>query len=322
MDENKLLATYSRDIALHGGILDEKEQGKLAKSIVSNRIISGIYSKSLRDKTLTEETRKRLRLENQEIIDQIYSDREALTVSNLPFVISRALKYARYNGVDGNSTLLNLIQDGSIGIYEKATKMYDPYHSSNSKFISYACSWVDNYITRGISNKSNTIRRPVHTIDLENKVKKFTNKFILENPRNPSSEEISNGTQIKLEKVKEIQNSWPLTNTVSLDHKEATEDDTLLDTISYDSIGEMDGDLNFDKKKVINELFVNARLTGREIQIMSYRFGLETGISRSLREVKDELGLSRERVRQIEEKSLQKLNRAAKRLNLNFEDIF
>jgi RNA polymerase primary sigma factor len=317
MDENSIFGAYSKDIARNGKILSTAEQRKLAESIMSNNLISEIYTKSLMDNKITDETRNRLELEHREIEDQIYSARKILTVTNLPFVISRARKYML-----GNVEISDLIQDGSLAIFEKATKKYNPYHDSGSNFLTYAGSWADQGITRGISLKSKTIRRPVHVKGLENKINKFINNFNLENPKNPSSEEISKGTQIELRKVDEIKNNVALSSVVSLDYAENPGDSPLLDTISYDLVSEMNGNFNSDNKMVIDNLFVEAELTGRQMQVIGCRFGLETGMPMTLEEIGIEVGLTRERIRQIETKALKKLNKAAQRLNLNFEDIF
>ena len=317
MDKDSIIATYSRDIARYGGILDDCEQKDLAESITYNKSISKIYAKSLNDKNLSIKSRERLKLEYDEIESKINSARETLAITNLPFVIAKARKFAGRN-VD----ILDLIQEGSLKLYQKATDMYDPNHSSNSKFTSYAGWWVDHSMRRTLSNQSRHIRLPVHASDLERKIKLFTDNFVNENLRAPSSEEISEGIEEKLKKVNEMQINERLRDTLSLDYQGDNDHSTLLDTISYDPQQEMDGQMNFHQAGIIEKLLKTAKLTEKERLIIDDRFGLESGNARTLAEVGDELKLTRERIRQIETMSLKKLKRAAKKMNLNFEDLF
>ncbi len=317
MDKDSIIAAYSKDIDRYGEILDGEKQRELAKSIVRNKIIVDTYTRSLKDIKLTEETRDRLKSEYNEIESEIHSAREILTVTNLPFVIKKASKFAR----DG-AELLDLIQEGSLKLYEKATEMYDPNHSSNSKFISYAGWWIDQSMSRTISNQSRHIRLPVHANELERKIRSFTDNFVNENSRNPSLEEISEGIEEKISKVKEMQINEESIKTLSLDYAIDEGDGTLMDTISYDVQKELEGPTNTNHLNIVEKLFDNARLTEKEKMVIGERFGLDSGDSKTLREVGKELKLTRERIRQIEIKSINKLKMAARKMKLNFEDLF
>jgi len=317
MNEDNIMAIYSKEIKEHGKILNSEEQKKLAKSIYGNKIISKIYSKSLMDKNISKETKYRLKSQYEEIESQINKEKEVLTTTNLPLVIFKAKKYVK-KGVEFS----DLIQEGSIALFNQGINNYDPYHSSNSKFTSYAGLWIDQAMGRVVYNHSKTIRLPVHVNELETKIQRFTDSFILENLREPSSKEISEGIEIKLKKINEtLRDQQSRKGPLSLDYSNPDNGSSLLDTISYNPEKELEGPIEFNHKNIIEELFLTARLTEREEIVMKGRFGLDTQNSITLRELGEELGVTRERIRQIEIMSINKLRNAAKNLNLNFEDL-
>lgn len=242
--------------------------------------------------TLEEETALSERIAN--------GDEEAkniLAESNLRLVVSIAKRY-----VGRGMLFLDLIQEGNIGLM-KAVEKFDA--NKGYKFSTYATWWIRQAITRAIADQARTIRVPVHMVETINKLSRCQRQLILELNREPTDEELAKKMNLSVDKVREVIKIAQ--EPVSLETPIGEEDDSHLGDFVKDerSMSPEEFTIHEMLKDEISDVLLT--LTEREEQVLRLRFGLDDGSCKTLEEVGQMFGVTRERIRQIEAKALRKL---------------
>lgn len=293
---NDLVTTYYKEITKID-LLEIEEEKRLAKLVKEARITSQFLDE-INKNDIPPEEYKQLK----EIVDKGNLAKEKLVDANYRLVISIAKKYDK-----GNMQFLDLCQEGSIGLM-RAVDKFD--YEKGFKFSTYATWWIRQAISRAIADQGKTIRIPVHMNETINKINKATRQLIQELGVDPTDEQIAKKIDMPLDKV--VQAKRINRDPISLETPVGEEEDTPL------------GDFIADPNAITPDEYTNqelvqsvlddtlSTLTDREEKVLRMRYGLLDGQTHTLEEVGREFGVTRERIRQIENKSLRKLKRPAK----------
>ena len=291
-DESELGADGEEDFG--GDIEDILKDNSIAKELSINDPVR-MYLKEIGRISL-------LSLEEETALSERISngDEEAkniLAESNLRLVVSIAKRY-----VGRGMLFLDLIQEGNIGLM-KAVEKFDA--NKGYKFSTYATWWIRQAITRAIADQARTIRVPVHMVETINKLSRFQRQLTLELNREPTDEELAKKMGMTVDRVREVIKIAQ--DPVSLETPIGEEDDSHLGDFVKDerSMSPEEYTIHELLKDEISDVLLT--LTEREEQVLRLRFGLDDGSCKTLEEVGQMFGVTRERIRQIEAKALRKL---------------
>lgn len=288
IDTDDTIGLYLKEVS-RVPLLSADEEVELAQRIERGRLA--------REELATVNVTPERRMELRQNIEDSWAARDHLITANSRLVISVAKKYMG-RGVP----FLDLIQEGNIGLI-RATKKFD--YRRGHKFSTYATWWIRQAVTRAIADQGRTIRVPVHMGDQINKLLRYQHQLTQKLGRDPSVEELAEELNIPVKKVENMIQvaRRPLSLETPTDDEE---DSTLGDFIEDDDVPAPDDSATYNLLKEHLQEILN-ELPPREVRILQLRYGLLEGQAYTLEEVGNKMGVTRERVRQIEAQALSRL---------------
>ncbi|KOV82876.1 RNA polymerase sigma factor RpoD/SigA [Nocardia sp. NRRL S-836] len=279
-----LVGQYLRDV---GGtpLLSASEEVVLAKAIEV-----GLYAEQLLSSGDTTRDKRLLR----RLVAEGERAKDHMIRANLRLVVSVAKKHS-FRGLP----FLDVVQEGNLGLI-RAVEKFD--YAKGYKFSTYAMWWIRQAIERGLADQTRTVRLPVHVVEEVNKLNRVGQKLSAEFGREATVEEIAAHAKVSPQRVQDLRDA--ARTCVSLETPVGSEGDSVLGDLIQDSDGVSAPDLVEQQEFVEGVRSLLEVLPERQGRIMRLRFGLEDGRERTLQEVADELGLTRERIRQLEKQSI------------------
>jgi len=268
--------------------MEDEGNGRVTAESLLERYLQEIGRVPLLSEEEEQELARRLRAGDEEA-------KERFIRANLRLVVSIARRYSGYG-----LPLLDLIQEGNVGLL-RAVERFDP--EKGYKFSTYATWWIRQAIARALAEQGRTIRLPEHVIELIQKINEAEEGFLKEQGRRPTLEELAVLLDLPLEKVRQAKEAaaYPLSLEAPLGERE----ETLGDLLGEEGPSPPE---EIAKELLLSELEESLKeLPERERQILELRYGLEGQEPRTLEEIGRILGISRERVRQLEEQALERL---------------
>ena len=296
---NELELDVDADLALDDNLLDEPEEElldpvELAAEFNLDDPVRMYLKEIGQVRLLTAEEEIELA---QKVSEGDQEAKNKLTEANLRLVVSIAKKYSG-RGLH----ILDLIQEGNTGLI-RAVDKFD--YTKGNKFSTYATWWIRQAITRAIADQARTIRVPVHMVEVINKATRCNRKLVQELGREPTLQEIADELNLPIEKI--IEANRTAADTLSLDTPVGDEEDTTIGSFVEDdnTPGPADATSNTLLAEALSEIL--GTLTDREADVLRMRFGMYDGRTHTLEEVGQIFGVTRERIRQIENKAIRKL---------------
>lgn len=287
-DSNDAVALYLQEVS-KVPLLTHEEEISLSKRIEAGRKARAI----LADGPVS----KKRHLELIRLVEDGWAAREHIITANFRLVISVAKKY-----VGRGVPFLDLIQEGNIGLI-RATKKFD--YRRGFRFSTYATWWIRQAISRCVADQGRTIRVPVHMGDQINRMRRYSHKLTQKLGRDPTLEELAGALDVTVKKVEEL--LQVAQRPLSLELPSDDDEDHELGDYTPDNILPAPADKVTEKIMREHLHDVLNTLPPREVRILQLRYGLHDGRSHTLGEVGKKLGVTRERVRQIEAQALRRL---------------
>jgi len=277
---------------------DLVEEGAAAAELLA----SSSFEENLADELPKKPTREGL----DALVRTGRAARDRLTISNLRLVVSIAKRY-----MNRGLSFLDLIQEGNMGLM-KAVEKFD--YTRGYKFSTYATWWIRQAITRAIADQSRTIRVPVHMIETVRELNRVKREYIQSHGSAPTLEDLSQLTGMSIDKIKKVESVSQYT--ASLERPIGDEDEDTLGDFIEDPSSPSPTKETF--RMFLREQLSRAldQLDEREREILKLRYGLEDGHPRTLKDVSLKFNITRERVRQIEIKAIEKLKHPSRRAEL------